>query len=486
MTDPLLSEFDASNKLARFLRALPPLRYLLQPEATLKGSRVALSFFWIALATSILSVLCNASLLNVTLVNTETPQKAPSTVTLAFGYLQEMNAAFLYLFLAPLFVFLGVRFIRNSQFALNGLAGAKRLVANPQYKKQRELNKNPLVTLSRMNRRAFRPWFLATIVVVTALIVVLTEFMPQNIIPGRRGDYWGLAFGYIQADALPGYAGKSLETLKSEGREVKKIPGISEDPNWKQNWQVTDVRGGSTTSAEKFLFWPFVVFALGVQVLFIPFAIWIFVKAYLFLRWVYKAISPSDKSPLKIELDFEDQGKAFGLRDLHGPYNYIVWIIFVGAVGMASVVIANVPKGSHRTLSREGSVSLFGSLGQGVTTFLPLILLLVLAGFLFLLRMKTEEAREAIVRSIDRQIAESRRPNRELGERRELVCAQSAWPDAVFKTWFGATVPSFIFPTVILAKRPELAEGIYHSWAIVVEFFNYILQPLRDWINKIG
>ena len=485
MTDPLLSEFDANNKLARFLRALPLLRYFLQPEAPLKGSRVALSFFWIALAASILSVLCNAGLLSVKLVNTKTSDQ--TLPPLSFGYLQEMNAAFLYLFLAPLFVFLGVRFIRNSQFALNGLADGRRLVTNLKYKKQKELNKNPLVTLGRMNRRVFRPGFLGAIVVVTALVVILTEFLPPNLIPGHRGDYWGLAFGYIQAEALQGYYGKSLRDIdESDGREVKKLPGIPEDSLWKQNWKVTEIHGGTTTRAEKFVFWVFVVFALGVQVLFIPFAIWIFFKAIFFLRLVYKATSPNDQSPLEIKLDFEDRGKAFGLKDLHGPYNYIVAIIFVGAVGMASVVIANVPKGSHRTLSGEGSVSIFASMGQGVTTFLPLLLLIVLVAFLVLLRMKTEEARESTVRSIDRQIAESRKRRPDLEARRELVCAQSAWPDAVFKTWLGATVPSFIFPTVVLAHNPGLAEGIYHSWAIVIGIFDYILQPLHRWINAIG
>jgi uncharacterized membrane protein len=484
MTDPLLSEFDSSNRFAQFLRALPPLSYLLRPEATLKGSRVALTFFWIALSTSILSVLCNAGLLSVKFINTETTAKPPHEWPIAFGYLQEMNAAFLYLFLAPLFVFLGIRFIGNSEFALNGLADGRRLITNAKYKKQKDLNKNPLVTLSRMNRRVFRPSFLLVIVVVTASIIILTEFLPPNLVPGRRGDYWGLAFGYIQAEALHGYEGKYLQDL--DGREVKKIPGISEgDPLWTQHWQVTNVSPGPVTRAEKFLFWVFVVFALGVQVLFVPFAIWIFFKAIFFLRFVYRAISPNERSPLEIKLEFEDKGKTFGLKDLHGPYNYIIAMIFVGAIGMASVVIANVPKGSHRTLSREGSFSIFGSVGQGVTTFLPLFLLIVLVIFLFLLRMKTEEAREAVVRSIDRKIAESRTPKKELEARRELVCAQTAWPDAVVKTWLGASLPSFIFPALVLANNRGLAEAVYNSWLIVVNIFNNLLQPLHGWINRI-
>jgi len=482
MTDPLLSEFDASNKLAQFLRALPPLRYLLRPGA-LKGSRIAWSFFWIALATSILSVLCNAGLLSVTLQNTE----AAATIhywPISFGYLQEMNAAFLYLFLAPVFVFLGIRFIGNSEFALNGLADGRRLIANVKYKKQKDLNKNSLVTLSRMNRRIFRPGFLLVIVVVTASIIILTEFLPPNLIPGRRGDYWNLAFGYIQAGALHGYDEKLLQDL--DGREVKKLPTISEgDPLWQQHWKVTNVSQGPVTRAEKFLFWIFVVFALGVQVLFVPFAIWIFFKAIFFLSVVYKAICPNERSPLEIKLEFEDKRKTFGLKDLHGPYNYIIAMIFVGAIGMTSVVIANVPKGSHRTLSREGSFSLFGSVGQGVTTFLPLILLIILVIFLFLLRMKTEEAREDVVRSIDRKIAESRTPKRELEVKRELVCAQTAWPDAVVKAWLGASLPSFICPALVLANNSGLAETVYNSWLIVVTYFNNILQPLHGWINKI-
>src|SRR5215216_1786400 len=118
MKDPLLSEFDPSHKFGRFLRKLPLLNFLLESRSEVRGSRVAWTFFWLALAASVLSVLCNAGRLQVMLNNLENPPK--DSYHLSFGYLYELNAAFWYLFLAPLFVFLGVRFIRSAQSALNG------------------------------------------------------------------------------------------------------------------------------------------------------------------------------------------------------------------------------------------------------------------------------------------------------------------------------------------------------------------------------
>jgi len=482
MPDPLLSEFDADHKFGRFLRAFPLLRFLLESRTEVRGFRVAWTFFWLALAASSLSVLCNAGLLQVTLTNLQTPPKQAPYV-LPFGYLHEMNAAFFYLFLAPTFVFLGVRFVRNAQSALKGLSVRKRLISNSKYQKVSLLHKDPLVTLSRMNRRIFRPEFLLLIVVATAVIVIGTEFLPPKLFPPKRGDYWGLAFGYIQAEALPNYKTKTLQTLNDEGREVKQIPAIPAEENWKQNWKITDSQGGPTTPRERFLFWPFIVFAITVQVLFVPFAIWIFFKALFLLSCIYRATSPNEKSPLELKLDYEDPDEAFGLKDIHQAYTYLVAIIFVGAAAMATVVIANVPKGSHRALSGEGSVSIFASVGQGVTTFIPLVLFIALIIFLCFLRMKTEEAREQFVSTIDNQIASSRKPNAQLDEKRKLACKQSAWPDAIFKSWLGGALPSYVVPVVFLSKYPNLAEQIYWVWVKAASLFAWVLEPLHRLIK---
>lgn len=483
MKDPLLSEFDSSHRFGRFLRKLPLLNFLLESRSEVRGSRVAWTFFWLALAASVLSVLCNAGRLQVTLNNLENTQKPPLTYTLSFGYLYELNAAFWYLFLAPLFVFLGVRFIRSAQSALNGLSSQKWLIPNNRYKKLSLLHKDPLVILSRMNRRFFRPAFLILIVGATALIVVGTEFLPPQLRPPKKGDYWGLAFGYIQAKALPTYRGKTLQQLVEGGREVKNIPAIATTENWRQNWKIVDTMNGTETRTEYVLFWPFVVFALAVQVLFIPFAVWIFFKAIFVLRCVYKATMPGEHSPIELRLDYEDADNAFGLTDLHQAYNYLVGIIFVGAVGMASVVISNVPKGSHRTLSGEGSLSIFGSMGQMVTTFIPLILFLILIVFLFFLHIKTEEQREKFVASLDKQIARLPKVDPKLVAKRDLACKQTAWPDAIFKAWFGASVSSYVVPFTFLAKNPDWAETIYKLWVRIADLFAGALEPIHRWIK---
>lgn len=478
--DPLLTEFDANTRFGSFVRKLPFVRSLL-PSTDLQGFGLAKTFFLLALIASVLSVLCNAGVFEVTLAYVGPPrpnaEAAATHVPLSFGYLYELNAAFLYLFVAPTFVFLGVRFVRNAQFALRGLAKRKFLTVNPKCPQTSPTPESPLVILGRMNRRIFRPVFLTIILVVAAWVIVSSEFKP-----GHGGDYWRLAFGYVQAPFLQSYKDKTLAELEKSGRGVNPISGIAPDENWKEHWKVEAVsRGGTWTKSEHWFFWIFIVFALAVQVLFVPFAIWIFFKALFLLRCLYKAISPTDEFPLEIKLDFADQDKTFGLTDLHQAYNYVVAIIFVGAVATASVVLANVPKGSH---SMQGARTLSASIGQTTTTILPLILFFVLGAFFFFLRMKTEETKEQFVNNLDEQIAESIERDPELEEKRKLACAQTAWPDSIFKTWFGSALPSYIFPVVFLSKKPELAEAIYGTWISIADKFDSFIRWIGSFIGR--
>jgi hypothetical protein len=469
--DPLLTEFDEHRRFGRFLTKVPYVRSLLPSKTDLRGFKLAKTFFFVALATSILSVCSNAGILLVELTNRD-PAKAGEKIPVAFGYLYEFNAAFLYLFVAPFFVFVGVRFLRNAQFALRGLAARKFLVRNAKAP-NRANSEDPLVILGKMNRSMFRPAFLVAIVGVAAFIIVGTELWPTQSVLKDRGDYWTLAFGYVQAPFIKSYEQKSLADLEHQGRRVKPVSGISDDKGWKEQWYVGSVQGGPATRTEKFFFWLFLAFALGIQVLFVPFAVWIFFKAIFLLRTVYKAIAPDKKSPLELKLDFGDDDKSFGMHDLHQAYNYLVAIIFTGAIGTASVVIANVSKGSL------GGGAILPVAGQFTTTFLPLILFFVLGAFLFFLRVKTEESREHYVHVLDQREPKTKKQKTELEETRKLACAQSAWPDAIFKTWFGTALPSYIFPVVLIGKRPELADAICKTWLALANAFDGLISPIR-------
>jgi hypothetical protein len=86
--------------------------------------------------------------------------------------------------------------------------------------------------------------------------------------PPQRGDYWHLAFGYIQAPAIPSYQG-SLDVLQKQ-RRINPIPAIVE--NDYQNWKISSVKGCPRTGLEITSFWCFVVFALSIQVAFLAVA----------------------------------------------------------------------------------------------------------------------------------------------------------------------------------------------------------------------
>ncbi|MEK6335292.1 MAG: hypothetical protein AABM67_10100 [Acidobacteriota bacterium] len=511
--DPLLTEFDEKNWFGQLLMKLPFVRSLVPSRTDLRGTGLAKATFLMALITSALSVLCNAAIFKLRLSH---PASKDLPVIVSFGYLYELNAAFLYLFLAPIFVFVGIRFIRTAQLALRGLATRGLLKTNPDYRPIRIprffsaptrvirkariilrhrirgaffkssgnnravaiLRNDPLSIAGRSNRRLFRPAFLLLILLAAGVVITGTEFNPNS------GDYWTLAFGYVQAKTIPEYRGKPLAVL---GRKVNPLPGIAtDDPHWREHWIVEAIeRGGAVSRPEKVIYWIFIVFALGIQILFVPFIIWIFFKSIFFLRLIYKAICPNRRSRLAIELDFEDENEAFGLADLHRAYNYLVAMIFVGAAAMASVVLANVAKGSHRIVGGEGTGPFLGSIGQAITSFLPLAVFFVLGLFLFFLRLKTEEARDHVVAELDSKISKSRKRRRELEAKRKLVCAQTAWPNSNFKTWFGTTLPSYVFPYVFLTNKPEWAGKIYDTWIALADLFHKFVHPLNRAINWI-
>src|SRR5712692_10837338 len=115
--DPLLTEFDEQNWFGRFFGKIPFVRRLMPSRTNLRGTGLAKACFLIASITSILSVLCNAGIFHLVLLSDD-PKQQP--IRLSFGYLYELNAAFLYLLLAPVFVFVGIRFVQTAQLALQG------------------------------------------------------------------------------------------------------------------------------------------------------------------------------------------------------------------------------------------------------------------------------------------------------------------------------------------------------------------------------
>jgi hypothetical protein len=451
--NPLLTEFDERYRFGRMLAKLPPVRWVRPSPHDTTGFRLALTFCLIALTASVLSIFGRASTFTVNLRQLSTN----TTRTIHFGYLYELNAAFFYLILAPIFIFFTVQFIYKAHYALQHLTVSGQLTTKD------DAGDDPLALLGATNRRIFRPSLLVALFLVQFLLVVGTEFRP------RTGDYYKLAFGYVQAPFIQTYGvGSTLKDLQARGREIADMEKINQETLG--DWRLEQIKGGPAPGASRAVFWLFLFFALLVQVLFLPLAIWIVLKGAFLLFFVYRAVEPNPGGRVVLNLDFKDQDKAFGLADLNNAYKSLLVLVFIGAGGMATAVFTNYMKGTSRIIGAANTAPALGLLAQSEVALLPLILMVIIAVSLLLIYMKAEAARVRHIAELDREIAEaSPATQARLEQERKLAYAQSPWPDFRFRAWFGATLPTYVCPSLILTKYPGLLGTVFIAWQSIVD-----------------
>jgi hypothetical protein len=454
--NPLLFEFDESSWCGKSLARVCQYIGILSANGDLNGKRIAAYLLLAALTTSTLSVLSDAAAFKVVIERQPPNQTSSSQIEivshsspvtsgntrqeLKFGYLYELNAAFFYLVCAPMFALYGARFLRAARVALELLAREKRL-------RVRQGERSEPVFLLVRNRRLGISWTILLFALIVGLPVVMyhAEFKKDAVIKDA-GDYYRLAFGYLQAERIKSYLNKTLATVKSEhpGLELSSIPA-----NDFKNWKVTAVLQSknrlATHDLKDYVFW---VAVIGIQSLFIPFALWIVLKAVYLFYFLFRAVRKKGDYPVQVVLDPGHYDNRFGLGLFDRAFNSAAILVAIGSIGANAAYVSNVAKGSHAVI---GSPVAFG--GQVILSMLPLVISGAMALFTILFHLEVEEQsdEEALNR----------------GVYPEKYRQQSAWPSLPVLGVIG--VSSFLLLLPPFHLDADIVKKISDSWVVTID-----------------
>lgn len=444
--NPLLPEFDYKTKIIqKFLRAT----HVLTPEGDLNGGGIAGLFFVLALITSGLSVVSGTGLIHIEIVMENQPVIGgsgqclqPACRRLELGYIYELNAAIFYLVGAPLFVLFGARFLWRARIALEDLNKNGKLVDR--------LKRPNVSALALINNKPLKiVWSVLSIllIITVALIVYNQEFNSET------GNYEKLAFGYVQAPFIAKYDGLTLEKIVDNGRKIRNLSGIKLEEF--KRWSVKSVSFiGKRDNSDKY-YWIFIVFALGIQVLFIPFSIWLVLKGVYLFYFVSRAISPDGKFRVFLKLDDSNDDHRFGISLLDRAYNNIAVVVGISAIGTALAAISNLAKGS-RGLCKvrcEDGVNAFAIYGQNLLAYLPIVMSVGMAVFILIFHFRVERLYPIAVN-------------------------QSTWPDLPALWAFGGVTILVIAPALAMGASPGMAISIYSSWVGTVDLMIAMVRLL--------
>jgi hypothetical protein len=432
VANPFLSELDGECRLGRILQKLPLAKRLFRREKPALWALAVLFPLLGAIATY-LSILSRAGAIDVKLVPLN---GGPDTVTLHVGYLYELNAALFYLAASWVWVLAFLWFLQQSDNAVSYLTRKGRL-RGPASGVREEIG--------RLNRRWFSGWLMLAIVLVTSVVIIGTEFNPV----GKRGDYWRLAFGYVQASAMPAYkTDVAIDKIGREitNREIKKIP--------MDKYRLAEPLAGPTTEAQRRYFPWFLVFAIGVESLFAPFAAWTVIKVGFVLRMLYRAVADPRYS-LKLEIVHDDCEKQFGFSELNRVYRSIAYLVFVSMSAEIASAVANVDKGSGRALDLSAADPLAVILGQGAVSIAPVFLLVFLLVFLTLFSMR--------IRSMHAPLRAQAISAGQEDEAAERIRAQRfVLFDVLGRFRVGTLI--YMFAPLLIRLRWERVSPLYERW----------------------
>ena len=271
--NPFLSEFDTGSFMGRLLRSIPLAGRLLTDARDKYRVRLAAAAAGAGFLACVLSAVSGAGRIVVDIRKAGAP--SPDRIG-PFGYLYEYNSGLLYLLGVPIFILVAFVSIHNAHLAFEGLIRQRRIRISADPRKH-----DPIGFLAEGNRRMFRPWALFAILLFNTSIVLSTEIH----------DYGRLAFGWVQSPAIPAYARKAPDELSlaelGEQRELRAVARLPDPAAWK----VEAVTGGTREEYQKILFWPFLVLALGLQILFMTFAMWLALKLFYILLVVARCLA---------------------------------------------------------------------------------------------------------------------------------------------------------------------------------------------------
>jgi serine/threonine protein kinase len=412
---PLLSEFDFSKGLQNWLRRDP------------HGGRLAFAAAAGALIAILLSCVLGAACIRVQFES----ECFTRPHVLFFGYLVEFNAGLLYFIGVPIFIVGGFHLINRAYLMLRRLINGKRLIA-AGYETTMVA---PLEIIRRRNRRLFRA-LLPVFVVFAFVLVCGGEYLDRN----------KLAFGWVQALSLQDLQKKDIKQIKEENKSFGQIPFPFKEKMGAEKCviQVNNVVGGHGNQDRAKWKTPFLIFvaiALGLQIAFIAFVLWLTAKImFLFVLLCY-ALLDRPHQIIKITLDFGDEKKRFGLSSLDLIHNALLTIVFCVSIVVILQQISNAAKGTS-FFSGGASPSVFGQALLFLVSLIGLTLLLALPAQIFirlietaveryLVRIDEEEARlrqTMAGEAPDRHDQDLREALRTLEHKRELAQQQRPWP----------------------------------------------------------
>jgi serine/threonine protein kinase len=446
-------------------RKLPKRQIVPEPRAPLMtdtGSRllfgsgslrtVAVAIAWAAV-TCFLAILGHAADITVLLT---APGSIPP-MTLRFGYLYELNCAFLYVFIVPIYVYYALRFVQQTQIALVAVASSDQLVASSD---ERAPAGGPLAAVGQANRRWFSRGLFAFALAVTIFLMAGTEYLPP------KSDYKNLMFGYVQAPWIADYPevcpGCTLRELSLKtGRRVETIGGLSDDELASYRIFPPYYRR-SDGMVEKVSYALFIVSALSLEIAFGMFVIWIVLKVLFVLQLLYRALDPPKGFPLQIYLRFTDPKGMFGLEPVHRVLVRVVGLIGISGIIQLLAGWANFLKGSKRIL--WGDLSRLGGWGQFFVTNYCILLAFVLLLYLFLLTTRTRElaAEECAVL---KELGAARKGDRKtsLQDLIPVIDGQNIWSNSRFTALYILT-PVLYLATLIAFNQFGIARQVGWVW----------------------
>jgi len=402
--------------------------------------------------------------------------------SLLFGYVAEPNAALWSLVGAPLFVIVSSHFLNLVHATLRELEGGERLIAMPA---PGAPALSPLSAIARLNARWFRA-IVPLVCVLSFVAVYVPEFVAKP----------GPAFGWVGALAVKDFEGASLRDLQAQKR-IGPIPlatTLCGGGSAECDVRVARVEGGhGAADRDRWAaaFWPFIVIALGLQVLFGVYGGWIAAKIlFLFGTLTYALINRSNRG-LKIDLDFADSEMRFGLGALDVVHNMVLLLALLASMVFLLQRVANVAKGSSFFAGMVG-VQLVSQFGVFVVSALPVLLVLFAPMTVFMILLETEIGRA--IEGIERervalrksmggatpptQRASIERAEEQLRRRRDLVRRQRPWPrkNATYRALLAATIGALaIAPFAIEYAAASGVTGVSQMFARFSEILCWLL-----------
>ncbi|MBS1808672.1 MAG: serine/threonine protein kinase [Acidobacteria bacterium] len=319
--NPLLSEWNFSLRLRDWLKKNP------------NGGKLAILAASVALIAILLSRYVGAAAISVILK----PHCEATPVELIFGYVIELNAGLFYLIGVPLVIVTGFQLLKFADSILRSLVSVGRLVINPLM--PAHTHTHPFEVISQYNSRLFR------ITAPLFIIFALTEVgIPEYL--GRHQ----VAFGWVQSLNIKNIQGATYSKLLADHR-VGEIPQLKQIEQKYPGCEIRidEVIGGhgiEDQDAWRTKFRLFLVIALGLQMAFICFALWLAAKIVFLFVLLIRLLLNRPNQQLLIKLKFDDKNHQFGLSGFSQLYNSFLAMILMIAIVFLLGIIANVPKGT--------------------------------------------------------------------------------------------------------------------------------------------